>query len=152
MKENKNPYITVFTPTYNRADLIQRLYHSLVKQKCKDFEWLVVDDGSEDATAKVFEQIRERYAGFTIRYEKQPHGGKHRAVNRGTALAKGRYFFIVDSDDFLPSYSIQKVREWATEAEHDSRIAAVAGLRQYPDGTMVGECPKWLGGGKTISM
>lgn len=148
MRNNKAPYITVFTPAYNRADLIKRLYDSLIKQECKDFEWLVVDDGSEDATEQVMKQIEENYAGFVIRYEKQPHGGKHRAVNRGVTLAKGKYFFIVDSDDYLPSDSIQRVREWAKKAEYCEDIAAVSGLKEYSDGKIVGECPKRLGGGQ----
>ena len=42
--------ITVFTPTYNRAYIIEKLYESLCWQTCKDFEWLVVDDGSRDNT------------------------------------------------------------------------------------------------------
>ena len=42
--------ITVFTPTYNRAYIIEKLYHSLQRQTFKDFEWIVVDDGSEDET------------------------------------------------------------------------------------------------------
>ncbi len=147
VENKKSPYITICTPTYNRASLIRRLYDSLVKQDCKDFEWLVVDDGSSDDTDKVMEQIKEQ-ADFVIRYNKQPHGGKHRAVNRGVSLAKGYFFFIVDSDDYLPSYSIQKVREWAEQVEHCKEIVAVSGLRQYPDGTIVGECPKRLGGGQ----
>ncbi len=49
----------------------------------------------EDATEQVMKQIEENYAGFVIRYEKQPHGGKHRAVNRGVTLAKGKYFLLL---------------------------------------------------------
>ena len=74
--------LTIFTPTYNRADTIQRTYLSLLKQTCMDFEWLIVDDGSTDNTElKVQEWIKESV--FPIRYIKQSNGGKYRAYNRG---------------------------------------------------------------------
>ena len=53
-----DPLITVLTPTYNRADLIRNLYDSLIKQECRDFEWVVVDDASQDDTKVLFDQIR----------------------------------------------------------------------------------------------
>ena len=80
--------ITVFTPTYNRAHLIGRLYDSLCRQSCRDFEWLVVDDGSTDGTDVLFERLKAE-AGFPIRYVRQENGGKHTAINTGLELAQG---------------------------------------------------------------
>lgn len=103
--------ITIFTPTYNRAYRLPNLYKSLQEQTCKDFEWLVVDDGSTDNTSKLFEQWQAEENSFPIRYFKQPNGGKHRAINRGVKEAKGELFFIVDSDDTLSSNAIRIVFE-----------------------------------------
>lgn len=82
--------ITVFTPTYNRAHLLPRLYESLVKQTYRDFEWIIVDDGSSDNTAEV---VNDWSADFPIRFFIKENGGKHTAINLGTKLAKGELFF-----------------------------------------------------------
>jgi glycosyltransferase involved in cell wall biosynthesis len=100
--------VTVFTPTYNRADKLQRLYHSLVAQGNHDFEWLIIDDGSTDDTASVVEAFDR--SQFNIRYYKQANGGKHRAYNRALQLAEGEYFFCVDSDDWLAKDAIEKIQ------------------------------------------
>ena len=74
--------ITVFTPTYNRAYIIENLYRSLQSQTYKDFEWVVVDDGSSDNTEQLFDEwVKEE--SFPVRYYKQTNGGKHRAINCG---------------------------------------------------------------------
>lgn len=92
--------ITVFTPTYNRAYRLSALYESLCKQTCKDFEWLIVDDGSTDNTEELVRPWLQE-TSFSIRYIKQVNGGKHTAINRGVKEAKGELFFIVDSDDVV---------------------------------------------------
>lgn len=137
-----DPLITVLTPTYNRADLLKNLFVSLQKQECRDFEWVVIDDASQDNTKELFDQIRSRNVGFRITYIQQLHGGKHRAVNRGVKLAHGRYLFIVDSDDYLLSYSIKSIKEWIKDIDHNPAIAGVSGLCQLPDKRIVGEFPK----------
>lgn len=81
--------VTVFTPTYNRAHLIGTLYESLCRQSFRDFEWLVVDDGSTDHTEAVISQFKAEERIF-IRYIWQENGGKHRAINRGVQEAAGR--------------------------------------------------------------
>ena len=70
------PTLTILTTTYNRASLLQQCYESLSRQICKDFEWLVVDDGSSDRTEEVIEN-----PSFIIRYVKKQNGGKHTALN-----------------------------------------------------------------------
>lgn len=84
--------VTVFTPTYNRADLLPRLYKSLCGQVYTDFEWVIVDDGSKDKTEDVVKSFIEEEC-LNIHYIKQTNGGKHRAINRGLKAAKGELFF-----------------------------------------------------------
>jgi glycosyltransferase involved in cell wall biosynthesis len=100
-----NTYITVFTPTYNRSELLVRLYESLKMQNNKNFEWVIVDDGSSDNTTELVE-LWQHEQKVQILYYKQLNGGKHRAINKGISLANGLLFFIVDSDDFLLPESI----------------------------------------------
>ena len=129
--------ITVFTPAYNRAHLLPRLYESLKGQTFKDFEWLVVDDGSTDDTEAVMHGfIKENL--LDIRYIKQENGGKHRAINRGVKEARGELFFIVDSDDILPTQSLERVNYHYSQTKEDSRFAGVCGLCCYFDGSQAG--------------
>lgn len=113
--------ITIFTPTYNRAYRLPALYESLQRQTCRDFEWLVVDDGSTDNTPALFEQWAKE-ANFTLRYLQQPNGGKHRAINRGAQEAQGEWFFIVDSDDYLTDDAVEKIVREAPSAFSEAGI------------------------------
>lgn len=127
--------ITVFTPTYNRAHLLGRLYESLCAQRFTDFEWLIVDDGSTDGTASLVQSFIAKRR-IDIKYLSQRNGGKHRAINHGVGQAKGELFFIVDSDDYLPADSLQSI---ATEyAKCDSSMGGVAGLDATDGGKVIG--------------
>lgn len=132
--------VTVFTPTYNRAYILPVLYESLKKQSCKDFEWLVVDDGSTDNTYNLFVNWQSENI-VPIRYFKQPNGGKHRAINYGIKEAKGELFFIVDSDDILPPASIQIIIGQYLPIKNDMSFGGICGLRAYHSGERIGgEC------------
>lgn len=140
--------ITVFTPTYNRAHLLPRLYESLKAQTFQDFEWIIVDDGSTDNTEYVVKKWLQPEWGDNlhpldvmngcIRYIKQSNGGKHRAINRGVQEARGELFYIVDSDDRLPSNAIEQILNYYNQIKTDNHFAGVCGLKCYFDGTQVG--------------
>lgn len=121
--------ITVFTPTYNRAYILESLYHSLQRQTFLDFEWLVVDDGSSDETQKLFAGWCGEENPFPIRYFKQENGGKCRAINRGLKEARGELFFTVDSDDYLTDDALEKVAKWETELPNDQKYCGFVGNR-----------------------
>ena len=74
--------LTVFTPAYNRAYTIGRTYDSLCRQTCKDFEWLVIDDGSTDNTAKLVCEWQQLDNGFPIKYIWKENGGLHTGYNK----------------------------------------------------------------------
>ena len=97
----------MFTPTYNRAHTLARVYCSLKRQTFKDFEWLIVDDGSNDNTFKIISQWKKK-APFEIRYFYQENSGKHIAINRGVEQARGELFLIADSDDSFLSSSLER--------------------------------------------
>jgi glycosyltransferase involved in cell wall biosynthesis len=129
--------ITVFTPTYNRAHLLRRLYESLCAQSFLNFEWLIVDDGSIDDTEKVIQAFIDE-GKINIRCIKQENGGKHRAINRGVREAEGELFFIVDSDDQLPSNALQIICDTYSAIKDDDSFGGISGLDCYVDGNLVG--------------
>lgn len=132
--------ITVFTPTYNRAYRLGALYESLCKQTFRDFEWLIVDDGSTDNTRELVEGwISENK--IDIRYIAQPNGGKHRAINRGVKEAEGTLFFIVDSDDILPDDSLEVISAHYQLIKGRPGFGGLCGLKAYYDGSPVGNKP-----------
>lgn len=130
--------ITVFTPTYNRAYIIENLYKSLQTQSFKEFEWLVVDDGSSDNTEELFKRWSKEDNQFEIRYYKKENGGKHRAINYALNRAKGEWFFIVDSDDMLTIDAILKIYKWI-DSLNNKKIAAVSGLKGYSENIPLGD-------------
>lgn len=121
--------VTVFTPTYNRAYILGDLYHSLQRQTCMDFEWLIVDDGSVDDTKALVASWQGVKNPFPIRYVYQENGGKCRAINRGLKEADGRLFFTVDSDDYLTDDAIEKVIRWDGELPKDGHFCGYVGNR-----------------------
>lgn len=102
--------LTIFTPVYNRRDLIMRLYHSLEAQTCKEFTWLVVDDGSTDGVENVFLRLKET-ASFPIEYIYQENHGKHTAHNAGVRACTTELFVCVDSDDTLFPNAVRTILE-----------------------------------------
>ena len=124
---NYNFKITVFTATYNREHTLNRLYDSLVLQTMKDFEWLIIDDGSTDGTRELIEKFRNENK-INIRYIYQDNRGKHIAMNNGVKIALGKYFFIVDSDDFLILKSLEKILFHCNSIKNDSLSVGVIGL------------------------
>lgn len=125
-----NFFITVFTPTYNRGYIIENLYYSLKRQTNQHFEWLVIDDGSNDNTKELFDQWSLEN-DFCIRYYKQPNGGKCRAINKALKLAKGDLFFTVDSDDYLTDDALEKINNWFNEIKDSDEIIGIVANRGY---------------------
>lgn len=131
---------TVFTPTYNRRHTIGRVYESLKNQSLKDFEWLIVDDGSTDNTKDLIREWQCE-AAFPIRYVWQPNGHKKTAFNHGVSLAKGELFIVADSDDtFFPQTLERFLYHWHSIPEYDrEHFAGVCGLCEDEKGSVVGD-------------
>lgn len=126
--------ITVFTPAYNRAYTLRGLFDSLQRQSRLDFEWVLVDDGSSDGTASLCREFAAQ-ARFPFRYIRQENAGKHVAINRGAAEARGEWFFIVDSDDSLPADSIEVNEAYLAQVAGDPGFAGVSGVCARADGS-----------------
>lgn len=132
--------ITVFTPTYNRGYIIENLYRSLQRQTFCDFEWIVIDDGSNDNTEVLFDTWQKESNSFSITYKKVENGGKHRAINKGVQTAIGELFFIVDSDDYLSDNALEKIVEVEHTIPHDEKhlFCGVCGLKAFSKDKIVG--------------
>lgn len=107
---DKTPLFTVFTPTYNRAGTLGRTFESLCRQTRRDFEWLVIDDGSTDSTRNLVETWRQK-ADFSIRYVWQENAGKAAAWNLALKLARGEFFICLDSDDECVPEALESFNE-----------------------------------------
>lgn len=135
------PFISILTPTYNRGKLLLPLYESLKNLTFEDFEWLIVDDGSEDDTEQyalswIAHNIQN--AEFPIRYIKKSNGGKHTAINRGVREANGELILILDSDDTLPEDSLATIAQYYEQCKGYKDCAGVCGLMAHHDGQLIG--------------
>ena len=129
-------FLTIFTPTHNRAYIIDNLYRSLKRQTSLDFEWLVIDDGSADNTKGLFDSRYSCTTDFPVRYYYQSNGGKCRAINRALDLAQGKMFLIVDSDDILADDAVEKIIQWERNLEDKEKYCGFAGnMGTSPDDT-----------------
>lgn len=133
--------ISILTPTYNRGKLLLPLYESLKNLTFEDFEWLIVDDGSEDDTEQyalswIAHNIQN--AEFPIRYIKKSNGGKHTAINRGVREANGELILILDSDDTLPADSLATIAQYYEQCKGYKDCAGVCGLMAHHDGQLIG--------------
>ena len=128
--------LTIFTPAYNRAHTIGRTYESLCRQTCKDFEWLVIDDGSTDNTKELVESwIKE--AVIPVRYIFQENQGMHGAHNTAYRNVTTELVTWVDSDDWMPDDAVQTIISFWRE-KGSNQYAGFAGLDQTPNGKIIG--------------
>ena len=128
---------TIFTPTFNRKELLEKLYKSLQKQTYKDFEWLIVDDGSDDGTKEKAEEFLNEKK-LDIKYYFKENGGKQRAYNFATDKANGELFICLDSDDEYVENGLETILKYWKKYEKNSNIAGMGYLSIYPNREVIG--------------
>lgn len=130
--------LTVFTPTYNRAHTLPRTYKSLFDQDCKDFIWMIIDDGSTDHTEELVREWQARDNGFKIQYIYKENGGMHTAHNTAYEHIKTELNMCIDSDDCMAKGAIRKILDkW--ETIKNDRYAGIIGLDADLNGNIVGK-------------
>ncbi|BCK00820.1 glycosyltransferase family 2 protein [Anaerocolumna chitinilytica] len=132
------PYITVFTPTYNRFNLLHYCYNSLKRQTIKNFEWLIIDDGSTDNTKELVEKWMNEEKDFHINYRYKNNGGLHTAYNMAIENMNTELCICIDSDDFLPDNAIEIILKlW--EEKKDNQYAGIIGLDYDINDNIIGD-------------
>ncbi|MFL9834770.1 glycosyltransferase family A protein [Chryseobacterium terrae] len=117
--------LTIFTPTFNRAYILPQLFDSLLAQTSKNFEWLIIDDGSSDNTKELIEDFKNK-ADFKIAYIYQENQGKHVAINTALNHIKTAYFATVDSDDFVQKNGIEIIEKKIISIGKEEKIIGIA--------------------------
>jgi glycosyltransferase involved in cell wall biosynthesis len=130
------PTLTVFTPAYNRAGTITRTYESLCRQTCKDFEWLIIDDGSTDNTLEVVKPWLSN-SDFKIRYIRQENQGMHGAHNTAYRNITTELNVCIDSDDWMPDNAVELIVSFWKE-HGSNRYAGLIGYDQREDLSIIG--------------
>lgn len=130
--------ITVFTPTYNRANLLPRAYEALRRQSCKKFVWMIIDDGSTDNTEQIVKEMIDHESEFKIQYVKKENGGLHTGYNTAIKYATTELMFNIDSDDWIAENAIQKIVDfWYSQPDRD-KFAGIVALDCFESGKIVG--------------
>ncbi|RKQ33502.1 glycosyltransferase family 2 protein [Oceanobacillus halophilus] len=128
--------LTIFTPTYNRAYCLQICYESLKRQTCKDFVWLVIDDGSTDNTKELVEGWK-RENEIEIIYHWQENQGMHGAHNAAYGMIETELNTCIDSDDYMPDDAVEKILNFWNK-HGNSKVSGVIGLDADKHNTIIG--------------
>lgn len=132
------PILTVFTPAYNRADLLTRCYESMCKQTNKNFIWMIVDDGSTDNTREISESWVKNTKDFHVIYIYKENGGLHTAYNTAIANIDTELCVCIDSDDFMPDNAVGLILDFWKKNGSD-KYAGIVGLDFNMDGNVIGD-------------
>jgi glycosyltransferase involved in cell wall biosynthesis len=128
--------LTVFTPTFNRAYCLGNCYQSLKRQTCKDFVWLIIDDGSSDNTKETVEKwISENE--IEIQYQWQENQGMHGAHNTAYELINTELNVCIDSDDYMPDDAVEKILSF-WKKYGSNKVSGIIGLDADKNGEIIG--------------
>jgi len=136
VEDKRKARITFFTPTYNRARFIPRVENCLTNQTCKDFVWIIVNDGSKDNTDEIAMSILQKEE-LPIKYISKPNGGKHSAFRAALEQCETSYFQCMDDDDlYFPGAVDFFLRKWSDiKKVGNEDIGAIRTLTKRPDGS-----------------
>lgn len=129
--------LTIVTPSYNRSGTLPLLYQSLLNQTSNDFDWLIIDDGSQDNTKEIVEGFAND-GHVPVSYVYKENGGKHSALNIAFRTVKSELLFIVDSDDVLTKDAVETIlKDW--NAVKDINLCGISYLRGYDEIRVIGD-------------
>ena len=130
--------LTVFTPAYNRADLLPRCFESMKRQTTKEFIWMIIDDGSTDNTRELVAEWLKQPLDFTVQYYYKENGGLHTTYNEAIAHIDTELCVCIDSDDFMPDDAVEKILACWDEKGSD-RVGGIVGLDYDLEGNVIGD-------------
>lgn len=126
--------LTIHTATYNRGYILGKAYDSLKSQTCKDFEWVITDDGSTDNTEELVTKWISEQNGFKIVYNKLDHVGIPRALNSGIEHSSTEWFMMLDSDEYFLPKTVELVLGWIEEIKDIDKIGGIGFAKSFPNG------------------
>lgn len=130
--------LTIFTPTYNRADLLERCYDYLKRQTSFNFKWLIVDDGSTDETKVIVNDWIENEKLFEIEYIYKENGGLHTAYNTAIENMNTELCMCIDSDDYPSENAVELIEKYWNSRNKEVEYAGLIGLDYKTNGELVG--------------
>ena len=130
--------LTVFTPAYNRADLLPRCYESMKRQTNKNFIWMIIDDGSTDETQTIVDAWMREKNEFEIQYYYKENGGLHTAYNEAIAHIETELCVCIDSDDFMPDDAVERILTFWSE-NGSEKVAGIVGLDYDLENQVIGD-------------
>lgn len=139
MNHKINFKLTIITPTYNRANLLRRIFNSLQGQEEYIAEWVIIDDGSKDQTDDLIQNFKKE-SPFKIVYEYSINRGMTHAINLGLKYVNGDYFMKLDSDDYLVDNSfeiIYKAINKIRNSSYNNKINCFSFLTSQTDGKII---------------
>lgn len=130
--------LTVFTPTYNRAKLLERCYKGMCRQTDKNFIWMIIDDGSSDDTKELVDEWKAEQKDFVIEYYYKENGGLHTAYNEAISHINTELCVCIDSDDFMPDDAVETILDfWLKNGSE--KYAGIVGLDFDLNGQVIGD-------------
>ena len=130
--------LTIFTPTFNRASLLPRLYQSLKSQSSKDFLWMIINDGSSDNTDEVVQSFLDENI-LEIEYIKQKNQGMHGVHNTAYKNCKTVINTCIDDDDMMPENAVEIIiNKWNSLGENQKKYSGIIALDAHFDGKIIG--------------
>lgn len=104
-----NPYFSIIMTAYNTpSNMLHKCMSSWLHQSCKDFELILIDDGSDKKTKKIFSYYQKRMP--MLRIIEQAHKGPSAGRNAGLEVARGKFIYLADSDDYVSEYILEKLK------------------------------------------
>lgn len=142
------PLFSLVVPVYKVEEYLPKCIESVLRQKCQDFELLLVEDGSPDRCGEICDAYAAKYPE-KIRAIHQPNGGAGAARNHGISLSRGEYLLFLDSDDYLED---SLLADLAAVIEKDPVDLILYGARVEKDGREVGQLHEEVPVGKVIAV
>lgn len=138
MESKKKVTLTIFTPAYNRAYSLHLCYESLLRQSCKDFMWMIIDDGSTDNTKELVERWKTECKEFEICYIYKKNGGMHTAHNVAYENIDTELNMCIDSDDYVADNAVEKIINF-WKKNGSEKYAGLIGLDATFDNKVIGK-------------
>lgn len=136
-----SPKISIIIPVYNKAEYIKRCLSSILGQSFKDFELIIINDGSTDQSSQIIRQIAE--TDSRIHYFEYCNSGVSIARNRGLDKAVGEYVLFIDSDDYIEQSYLSNIFIKVQSNPADCYIWGIT--KEYANGKKVLKMPQLFG-------